>query len=68
MPAPTPETRRALQRDLEPVATRFDEHRQFYRQPADHALALAFIQQRFEYDESAILVAEPRAARIVAFT
>lgn len=51
-------TRPAQATDLPAVAALFDLYRQFYQQPADAALALDFIQQRFHKAESVILVAE----------
>ncbi|QPF73946.1 GNAT family N-acetyltransferase [Roseateles sp. DAIF2] len=50
--------RRATLQDLTPVAALFDAYRQFYEQPADLALATAFIEARLRHDESVILVAE----------
>lgn len=51
-------TRLAQAADLPAVAALFDLYRQFYQQPADAALALDFISQRFHKAESVLLVAE----------
>lgn len=56
-PASLPLIRPAGLDDLEPVATLFDQYRQFYEQPADLAQARAFIHQRMAGGESVILVA-----------
>jgi GNAT superfamily N-acetyltransferase len=41
------------------VAPLFDAYRQFYQQPSDPGLALAFIRARLEAGESVIFLAEP---------
>lgn len=61
-------TRPAESRDLEAVAALFDAYRQFYEKPADLALARRFITDRFERQESVILVAENSKGEIVGFT
>jgi ribosomal protein S18 acetylase RimI-like enzyme len=65
--------RTATQVDLETVAALFDQYRQFYRQPADLERARRFIRQRFERDESTLLLAHLDDSRlghcdIVGFT
>ncbi|MEL1265674.1 GNAT family N-acetyltransferase [Pseudoxanthomonas putridarboris] len=49
---------RATLDDVDSVASLFDQYRRFYRQPADSALAQAFISERLRRGESAILLAE----------
>ena len=61
-------TRAAEARDLEAVAALFDAYRQFYEKPADLALARRFITDRFQRQESVILVAENASGEIVGFT
>ena len=58
--------RRAGPADAERVAPLFDAYRQFYAQPADPALARAFITERLARDESVIFLAE-REGRAVGF-
>ena len=53
--------------DTEVVAPLFDAYRQFYEQPADRALARAFIAERLERGDSVIFLAE-RDGRVVGFT
>jgi GNAT superfamily N-acetyltransferase len=43
--------------DLDLVAPLFDSYRQFYRKPADLALAKKFLLERFQHSESIIFVA-----------
>ena len=43
--------------DLDLVAPLFDAYRQFYRRPADLALAKKFLMERFQHNESIIFVA-----------
>src|SRR5258706_3586557 len=49
--------RRATISDLDLVAPLFDAYRQFYRKPADLALAKRFLFERFQHSESIIFVA-----------
>jgi ribosomal protein S18 acetylase RimI-like enzyme len=57
------QTRIAELDDLEVVATLFNDYRRFYEQPADLALARAFVRERITRGESVILLAEdPQAA------
>ena len=61
-------TRPMESRDLEAVAALFDDYRQFYEKPADLALARRYITERFERQESIIIIAENAAGDIVGFT
>lgn len=49
--------RQATIADLDLVAPLFDAYRQFYRKPADLALARKFLLERFQHNESIIFVA-----------
>lgn len=60
-------TRRAGLGDLEALARLFDAYRQFYRRPADLALATRFLRERIERDESVIFVAEDATLGLVGF-
>jgi len=59
--------RRATAADAAEVARLFDLYRRFYEQPADAALARAFIGERLERNESIIFVAA-RDGGLAAFT
>src|SRR5262252_9213069 len=48
--------RQATIADLDLVAPLFDAYRQFYRKPADLALARKFLLERFQHNESIIFV------------
>ncbi len=61
-------TRHATARDLEKIAVLFDAYRQFYEEAPDLALARQFITERFEHDESVLIVAEDDAGAIIGFT
>ena len=61
-------TRRAVDADLAQLAGLFDLYRQFYREPADAGLALAFIEKRLRRSDSTILVAVADDATLVGFT
>ena len=50
-------TRLATPADLDVLAPLFDAYRQFYAQPADLALARAFLAERMQRQESVILLA-----------
>jgi GNAT superfamily N-acetyltransferase len=50
-------TRQATIFDVDLVAPLLDAYRQFYRKPADLALARRFLLERFQHSESIILVA-----------
>ena len=58
--------RQAGPEDAALVAPLFDLYRQFYEQPSDPALALAFIRARLERQESVVFLAE-RDGRPVGF-
>ncbi len=49
--------RRASGADLRTVAGLFDGYRQFYGQPADYALAEAFLRDRFANNDSVVFLA-----------
>jgi ribosomal protein S18 acetylase RimI-like enzyme len=49
--------RRAMIEDLPVLAPLFDAYRQFYRRPADLALARRFLEERLSRDESVIFLA-----------
>jgi GNAT superfamily N-acetyltransferase len=49
--------RQASIHDLDLLAPLFDGYRQFYGQPADLALARRFLRDRFEHQESLLLLA-----------
>lgn len=49
--------RRASSSDLDDLAPLFDAYRQFYRKPADLALARRFLEERLTRNESVIFVA-----------
>ena len=61
-------TRPAESRDLDAVAALFDAYRQFYEMPPDLALAKRYLSERFNRNESVILVAENAQGDIVGFT
>jgi len=60
--------RPATARDLDAVAALFDAYRRFYEQPADLALARAFLAARMARGESQILVAEDASGALLGFT
>jgi hypothetical protein len=51
------QVRRASGADLGIVAKLFDSYRQFYGQPADYALAEAFLRDRFTHNDSVVFLA-----------
>ncbi len=53
----TYQIRRATAADLRIVAELFDGYRQFYGQPADDALAEAFLRERFVNHDSVVFLA-----------
>ncbi len=67
VPATLPRTRLAAAHDLPAVAALFDAYRQFYEQPADLPRAARFIRQRFERQESVLLVAEDETGALLGF-
>jgi ribosomal protein S18 acetylase RimI-like enzyme len=60
--------RRAEFADAKAVAILFDLYRQFYKQPANLALALSFIEARIKNNESVIFIAEDTTKNPVGFT
>lgn len=60
--------RHATIEDLDQVVGLFDAYRQFYGQPSDLALARSFLTERFERQESVVLVAIDSSSRAVGFT
>ena len=59
--------RYAILADVPQVGQLFDGYRQFYEQPADLALATAYIQTRLANAESTILVAETDDGQLAGF-
>ena len=60
--------RRASAADIRPAAELFDGYRQFYGQPADSALAEAFLRDRFTHGDSALFLAiDPRSGEGLGF-
>lgn len=53
-----PSIRRATSADVDALAPLFDAYRRFYEQPADLALARAFLDARLSSGESVIFVAD----------
>ena len=54
-------------RDIEPLAQLFDSYRQFYEQPSDFVLAKTFLTERFNKQESVILVVESVEKKLIGF-
>ena len=59
--------RKANIQDLEPLAQLFNSYRQFYEQPSDFVLAKTFLTERFNKQESVILVAESVEKKLIGF-
>jgi len=59
--------RRATPADLDALAALFDGYREFYRRPADLAVARAFLGERLARDESVVFLALD-GDRAVGFT
>jgi len=59
--------RQARLADLDNIAPLFDAYRQFYQQPADLALATAFLGERMREGESTVLLAENASGQAVGF-
>ena len=57
--------RRAGAADLSRLAPLFDAYRVFYGRPSDLAVARAFLNDRFEHDQSVVFLAERRAGEVV---
>ena len=60
--------RQAAIDDLDAIVPLFDAYRQFYKQPADLALARAFLLERFEHNQSVIFIALSPDDEAVGFT
>lgn len=60
-------TRPAEHTDIPAIAKLFDLYRQFYEQAPDSDLALQFISDRLNRNESVILVAESPSGELVGF-
>lgn len=63
----TPDTRPLQATDLPAVAQLFDQYRQFYQQAPNLEAAQRFITQRFERNESVVLVAQAPTGALVGF-
>ena len=61
------QVRRAEARDLEPLAILFDGYRVFYEKPSDLGAAKAFLEDRFEQEDSTIFVAAREDGELVGF-
>ena len=64
----TVEIKRAMQSDLGRIAELFDDYRVFYKQSSDKELALKFITERFNNNESVIFYAIDNEGNHVGFT
>ena len=53
----TIQIRRATGADLCSAAELFDAYRQFYGQPPDYSLAESFLRERFEHNDSVLILA-----------
>lgn len=60
-------TRYATIEDLEQLVPLFDGYRQFYGQEPDLGLARKFLSERFQHQESVVLVAERPSGNLVGF-
>jgi ribosomal protein S18 acetylase RimI-like enzyme len=60
--------RAATSTDVPQLGKLFDLYRQFYEQPADQALAQAFVAERLAKNESVILVAHRPNSGLLGFT
>jgi GNAT superfamily N-acetyltransferase len=60
--------RQATIGDLDLVAPLFDAYRQFYRMPGDPGLARQFLRERFEHNQSIVLLALRRDGSAAGFT
>ncbi|HHL31023.1 MAG TPA: GNAT family N-acetyltransferase [Oceanospirillales bacterium] len=58
----------AQSKDLIHIAALFDAYRVFYQQASDLQLALQFIQQRYDLNESVIFYAQDEHGNYVGFT
>jgi len=55
-------------RDLDALTVLFDGYRQFYGQPADNERARRFLAERFQHQESLILLAQDGRGEGIGFT
>jgi GNAT superfamily N-acetyltransferase len=60
--------RQATILDLDLIAPLFDAYRQFYRKPADLALARRFLLERFQHNQSIIFLAVRQDGSAIGFT
>jgi L-amino acid N-acyltransferase YncA len=54
--------------DLDLIAPLFDAYRQFYRKPSDLGLARRFLLERFQHNQSIVLLALQRDGSAIGFT
>ena len=59
--------RRAEKSDLEQVSKLFNAYRRFYEQPDDNQLAVSFIEDRLNQQDSVIFIAIDEAQQAVGF-
>jgi GNAT superfamily N-acetyltransferase len=59
--------RRATLVDLDRLVPLFDVYRQFYGQPSDLPIARQFLKDRFERNESVVLIAEDHDGAAIGF-
>jgi GNAT superfamily N-acetyltransferase len=59
--------RRATLDDLDRLVPLFDAYRQFYGQPSDLPIARQFLKDRFERNESVVLIAEDHDGAVIGF-
>lgn len=59
--------RRATLVDLDRLVPLFDSYRQFYGQPSDLPIARQFLKDRFERNESVVLIAEDHDGAAIGF-
>ncbi len=64
----TIEIKQAQQQDLAQIAYLFDAYRVFYKQVSDYDLALTFISERFQNNESVIFYAINEEGEYLGFT
>jgi GNAT superfamily N-acetyltransferase len=60
--------RQASVSDLDLLVPMFDAYRQFYRKPADPALARRFLLERFQHNQSILFIAELSDGSAAGFT
>ena len=59
--------RRAMPADLDRLVPLFDAYRQFYGQPSDLSHARQFLEDRFEGNESVVLIVEDHDGAAIGF-